>query len=91
MDPETFESEVLTKTREIMASAPWGPGGTGRSVVDVRLSGSYPLTEVVVAFTQDDELMEERWPVWGPPTQSDRMRVAPESIAALIWANISDP
>lgn len=90
MDPETYESEVLTKTREIMASAPWGPGGAGRSVVDVRLSGRYPLTEVVVAFTQDDELMEEWWPVWRPPTQSDTMRVAPGSIAVLIWANLSE-
>ena len=89
MDPETYESEVLTKTREFMASAPWGPGGAGVPL-DVRLSGRYPLTEMVVAFTQDDELMEERWPVWRPPTQSDTMRVAPESIAVLIWANLSE-
>ena len=91
MDPETYESEVLTKTREIIADAPWGPGGAGRSVVDVRLSGSHPLTEVVVAFTQDDELMELRWQVWRPPWQSDRMQFAPDRIAGFVWSNLSDP
>jgi hypothetical protein len=96
MDAETYEERVLAAVRSILESAKEELQQLRRTVTDVRLRGSYPSTEVVVAFLDRDQAAESIWPIWLPPTQlepssPEDTRIAPESVATLVYADISEP
>jgi len=96
MDAETYEARVLAEVQETLASAKDELRVLKRAVTDVSLQGSYPSTEVVVTFLNDDQVSKSIWPVWLPPTQfspssPEDTKIAPESIAALVYSDIAEP
>ena len=68
-DAGAFEQEVLSRTREIFRSAQDFLQRLGQHVVEVRLHGSYPDTDLVVEYTEDEAHFERKWPIWDPSIQ----------------------
>jgi hypothetical protein len=89
-DTGAFEQEVLSKTRESLSSSEHFLHRLGRQVVEVRLDGSYPDTDLIVEYTENEAHLEKKWPIWDPSIQPSSMNVAPDSIAALVFSNMTE-
>lgn len=88
--PTAYEDEVLTATREELADDPWLQSYSGITVVDVRLEGVYPNTEVIVTFTQGGYTATKSFLIYNGSYPGGAEQPPVDTIAAIIATNILD-
>lgn len=87
--PTEYETDVLAATREELR------GGrllelTGITVQDVELVGSYPGTEIVVSYTQDDSEYQKTFKLYNRSYPGEEEFPDAGNVAAIIATNVAD-